>query len=62
MAGIYRIFSPTIKRRNNYQRGALEVAITRLNIADLIVARSGLEDGAEEIEKQLLEAENASEG
>ena len=39
------------------EHGALEVAVTRLNMADLIAAETGLEDGAEEIEKQLAEAE-----
>ena len=39
------------------EHGALEVAVTRLNMADLIAAESGLEDGAEEIEKHLAEAE-----
>ncbi|MBO4265158.1 MAG: tetratricopeptide repeat protein [Clostridia bacterium] len=39
------------------ENGELEVAITLLNIADLIAARDGLENGEKEIEKQLLEAE-----
>lgn len=37
--------------------GAAEVAITRLNLADLIAAEKGPLDGAEEIDRQLLEAE-----
>ena len=51
------LFYKAIEVMQKQENGALEVAITRLNIADLIGARSGLEDGAEEIEKQLLEAE-----
>lgn len=51
------LFYKAIKVMQKQENGALEVAITRLNIADLIAARSGLEDGAEEIEKQLIEAE-----
>lgn len=37
--------------------GAAEAAITRLNLADLIAAEKGPLDGAEEIDRQLLEAE-----
>lgn len=37
--------------------GELETAITCLNLADLVTAESGLEDGAEEIEKYLSKAE-----
>ena len=51
------LFYKAIKVMQKQENGALEVAITRLNIADLIATRSGLEDGAKEIEKQLLEAE-----
>ena len=51
------LFHKAIEVMQKQENGALEVAITRLNIADLIAAGSGLEDGAEEIEKQLLEAE-----
>ena len=39
------------------ENGELEVAITCLNLADLVAAESGLEDGAEEIEKLLQRAE-----
>ncbi len=39
------------------ENGALEVAVTCLNLADLVCAESGSEDGAKEIEKLLLEAE-----
>lgn len=39
------------------ENGALEVAVTCLNLADLIAAERGLEAGAEEIEKQLMKTE-----
>lgn len=52
-----KLFHKAIKVMQNQENGALEVAITHLNLADLIAAGSGLEDGEKEIEKQLLEAE-----
>lgn len=39
------------------ENGALEVAVTCLNLADLIAAELGPEAGAEEIEKLLMKAE-----
>ncbi len=51
------LYQKAIKVMEKQENGELEVAITRLNVADLITAESGLEEGAEEIEKQLLEAE-----
>ena len=50
------LFQKAIGVMQKQENGALEVAITRLNMADLIAAASGSEDGADEIEKQLLEA------
>ena len=50
------LFHKAIEVMQKQENGALEVAVTRLNIADLIAAASGPEDGAEEIGKQLLEA------
>lgn len=51
------LYQKAIKVMEKQENGALEVAITCLNLADLVAAESGLEDGAEEIEKHLLEAE-----
>lgn len=59
--GMYReakdLYHKAMDIMKKQKNGSLEAAITRLNLADLIAAESGLEDGAEEIEKQLLEAE-----
>ncbi len=46
-----------IRHLEKQENGALEVAITCLNLADLIAAELGLENGAEQIEKQLQKAE-----
>lgn len=51
------LYQKAIKVMEKQENGELEVAITYLNIADLIAARDGLEKGEAEIEKQLLEAE-----
>lgn len=51
------LYQKAIEIMEKQENGALEVAVTRLNIADLIAAESGLEAGVEEIEKQLLQAE-----
>ena len=51
------LYQKAIKVMEKQKNGELEVAITYLNIADLIAARDGLENGEKEIEKQLLEAE-----
>lgn len=39
------------------ENGALEVAITLLNLADLVAVEAGLEDGEKKIEEYLLKAE-----
>lgn len=51
------LFNKAIEVMAKQKNGELEVAITRLNIADLIDAEYGFENGEKEIEKQLLEAE-----
>lgn len=51
------LYQKAISVMEKQENGALEVAITRLNLADLVAAELGFEDGAEEIERQLLEAE-----
>ena len=51
------LFRKAIKVMEKQENGELEVAITYLNIADLIAARDGFENGEKEIEKQLLKAE-----
>ena len=51
------LFNKAIEVMEKQENGELEIAITRLNIADLIVAEYGFENGEKEIEKQLLEAE-----
>ena len=51
------LFNKAIAVMEKQENGELEVAITHLNIADLIAAEYGFENGEKEIEKQLLEAE-----
>ena len=51
------LFNKAIEVMKTQENGELEVAITCLNLADLIAAESGLEAGAEKIEKYLSEAE-----
>ena len=51
------LYHKAISVMEKQENGALEAAITHLNIADLIAAEYGLENGEEEIEKHLLEAE-----
>lgn len=51
------LFNKAIEVMEKQENGELEVAITHLNIADLIAAEYGFENGEKEIEKQLLEAE-----
>ena len=51
------LYQKAIKVMEKQENGELEVAITHLNIADLIAERDGLENGEKEIEKQLLKAE-----
>ncbi len=46
-----------IKRSEKQENGALEVAITCLNLAGLVVTESGFEAGEKDIEKHLLKAE-----
>lgn len=59
--GIYKeandLYHKAIKIMEQQENGSLEVAITYLNLADLVAAELGLEEGEKEIEKQLLEAE-----
>lgn len=52
------LFKKAIAVMERQENGALEVAITHLNIADLIAAEKGLEAGDKDIEQHLLEAEN----
>lgn len=52
------LFEKAIAVMERQENGALEVAITHLNIADLIAAEKGLEAGDKDIEMHLLEAEN----
>ena len=51
------LYQKAITVMEGQENGALEVAITCLNLADLACAESGLEAGAEEIEEQLQKAE-----
>ena len=51
------LYKKAIEVMKKQKNGELEVAVTRLNIADLIAAEHGLENCAKEIEAQLLEAE-----
>lgn len=51
------LFHKAIEVMEKQKNGELEVAITRLNIADLIAACDGFENGEKEIENQLLEAQ-----
>ena len=52
------LFEKAIAVMERQENGALEVAITHLNIADLIAAEKGLEAGDKDIEQHLLVAEN----
>lgn len=52
------LFNKAADIMSKQEHGELEVAITYLNLADLIAAESGLEDGAEKIEEYLSSAEN----
>ena len=51
------LFHKAISVMEKQENGALEAAITYLNLADLVTAESGLEAGEKEIEKHLLKAE-----
>ena len=51
------LYHKAIEIMEKQGNGELEVAVTRLNLADLVAAESGLEAGEKEIEKHLLEAE-----
>ncbi len=51
------LYQKAIEVMQQQETGALEVAITCLNLADLITAESGLEAGEKETEKLLLKAE-----
>lgn len=59
--GVYReaedLYHKAIDVMKKQENGALEVAITCLNLADLAAAESGLEEGEKEIEKHLMKAE-----
>lgn len=51
------LFDKAISIMGKKENGLLEVAITYLNLADLVAAESGLEEGEKEIEKYLRKAE-----
>lgn len=51
------LFQKAIQVMEKQENGALEVAVTCLNLADLVRAERGDEDGEKEIEKYLLQAE-----
>ena len=51
------LYYKAIKIMEKQKNGELEVAITHLNLADLVVAKAGLEEGAAEIEEHLKTAE-----
>jgi len=51
------LYNKAIAVMRQQENGELEIAITYLNMADLIAARTGLEEGAEEIDKYLMQAE-----
>lgn len=51
------LYNKAIRIMEKQENGALEIAITNLNLADLIAAKSGLDDGAEQIERYLTDAE-----
>lgn len=51
------LFQKAIAVMGRQENGELEVAITHLNLADLIAAEYGLENGEKEIEKHLRKAE-----
>ena len=51
------LFQKAISVMEKQENGSLEVAITCLNLADLVAAESGLETGEKEIERYLLKAE-----
>ena len=51
------LFYKAISVMEKQENGVLEVAITCLNLADLVAAESGLEAGEKEIEAHLLKAE-----
>ena len=59
--GVYReaedLYHKAIDVMKKQENGALEVAITCLNLADLAAAESGFEAGEKEIEKYLMKAE-----
>ncbi len=50
------LYHKAIEVMKKQQNGALEQAITYLNIADLIAAQTGIEEGAKEIEDNLMQA------
>lgn len=51
------LYHKAISVMEKQENGLLEVAITCLNLADLVAAESGLETGEKEIERYLLKAE-----
>ena len=51
------LYQKAVEIMEKQENGALEVAITCLNLADLTAAEEGLEDGTEKIEKLLMKAE-----
>lgn len=51
------LYHKAIAIMEKQENGALEVAITCLNLADLIAAETGLEAGEKEIERYLMKAE-----
>lgn len=51
------LFKKAIEVMGKQENGALEIAITYLNLCDLIAAKSSMEDGMDEIDRYLSEAE-----
>lgn len=52
------LYGKAIGVMEKQENGALEVAVTHLNLADLAAAEKGLEEGAEEIEMHVKKAED----
>lgn len=51
------LYQKAIEVMKQQENGELEIAITYLNIADLNAARTGVEEGEEEINKYLMQAQ-----
>ena len=52
-----KLYHKAIDVMRHQENGELEIAITYLNLADLVTAKVGIEEGEEEVEKNIIQAE-----